>query len=168
MAQQLGHDQAADKAADRRPGEGHHNHRCTQTLRCVVAGQRCSSGKRAGDTEPGEETQRAQHAERPRERARQRGQAEDCDAGEQERLAPKAVTDRPRGEGADQDAEIGPQEGQRKGRRRQVPSMGQGRHSPADRTDIVPVAHLDQGAERRDADLQTADLLVLERRLRCR
>ena len=38
----------------------------------------------------------------------------------------------------------------------------------ADRIDVVAVADLDQSAERRDADLQAADPLVLERPLRGR
>ena len=44
-----------------------------------------------------------------------------------------------------------------------MPGMGQRRHRRADRTNIVAVAHLDEGADYRDADLQGAEPLVFQR-----
>src|SRR5579864_1793829 len=44
-----------------------------------------------------------------------------------------------------------------------MPEMGQLRHRDADRVDVVAVAHLHYRADRRDADLQSTDLLVLQR-----
>ena len=49
MPQQHGHNLTADKAADRRPSEAHHDHRRPQALRRVVAGERRRPRKRAGD-----------------------------------------------------------------------------------------------------------------------
>jgi len=106
MPQQCRHDQTTDKAAERRPGEGHHDHRRPQALWRVVTGQGRRSRKRAGDAKPGEEAQGAQQTKRTGERARQRRHAKDRDAGEQQGLAPKAIADRPRGEGTRHDAEI--------------------------------------------------------------
>jgi hypothetical protein len=168
MRQQRGHRQAADKAAQRRAGELHHNQRRTQALRRVVAGQRYRPRKRPADTKPGEKPPEAQYGERRSNGAQQRGDAEDRHTGEQQRFAPNAIADRPGREGAHQDTDARPNERRRERRRRQVPDMGEGRDSPAYRTHIVAVAHLDQGADRDDADLQSTDPLVLERSLRGR
>ena len=105
MAQQYGHNLAADKAADRRPGEAHHDHRRPQAPRCVVAGQRRRPRKRAGNAEPGKEPQCAQHTESAGECAEQRSETENRDAAEQQRLASKAIADRPRRERARHDAD---------------------------------------------------------------
>ena len=167
MRQQQGHDLPADKPADRGSREGCHDHRRAQPVRRIVAGQGGRARKCAADPEPGEEPQHGQHDERRRKGAEQRGDAEDRNAAQQQRLAADPVADRPGREGADQDADARPQERGREGRSRQVPDVGQGRHCPRDRIDVVAVANLDQRAERRDTDLQATDALVFERRL-CR
>ena len=152
MPQQCGHNYAADKPAERRPGECHHDHRRSQALRRVIAGQRRRSGKPAGDAEPGEEAQPAQYTKRRGERTRQRGQAENSDAGEQQWLTPKAVADRPRGQGARHDTKIGPQDRQR----REVDVVN--------RPLTVPVDEIDQASadpfDGRDIEFHRSDLAV--------
>ena len=92
----------------------------------------------------------------PAKARQQRGDAEDREAGEQQRPAAEAVADRPRRQRADHDADARPQKGRREGRPRQVPGMGQRRHRHADRVDVVAVADLHQRAQRGDPELQAA------------
>ena len=161
--QQQGNDQTADKTAERRPGKGQHDHHRAQTLRRVIAGQRDGSGKSAGNASAGEEARPRQEAERGGNGAGQRGDAEERHADHQQRLAPEPVADRSREKGTGHDADIRPQKGQRERRRRDMPGMGQRRHRPADRADIVAVAHLNEAADHHDADLQAAEPLVFQR-----
>ena len=165
LVQQQGDDLAADKTADRRPGEAQHDHHRAQALRRVVAGQRHRSGKPAGDASAGEEARSREEAERGGKGAGQRGETEERQADQQQRLAPAPVADRAGGESARHDADVRPQKGQREGRWRHMPGMGQGRHRPADRANIVAVAHLNEAADCHDPDLQAAEALVFQRLL---
>jgi hypothetical protein len=92
-------------------------------------------------------------------------EAKEREADQQQRLAPKAVADRAREQGARHHPDIRPQKGQRERRRRYLPGMGQRRHRPADRADVVAVAHLDEAADHRNADLQGAEPLIFQRML---
>src|SRR5947199_250625 len=79
------------------------------------------------------------------------------------RFAADAVADRRRREGAYHDADARPEEGLREARPGELPGVGQRMHRDADRVDVIAVADLHQGAQRRDADLQPADPRVLKR-----
>jgi len=163
LGQQERDDQTADKAAERRPGEGQHDHHRAQAMRRVIAGQRHRPGESARDSRSGEEARPRQEAKRRGKAARQRGDTEERETDQQQWLTPNAVADGAGGEGACHQADIRPQKGQREPRRCYLPSVGQRRHRPADRTDVVAVAHLNEGADQGDADLQAADPLIFQR-----